>query len=297
MTTALQTPEGPGPTATVSRRGFVGLIGAAGFAAAIQPVAASAIETDADGLVTERLDVPVAGATLPAYVARPKSDSGSTGPHPVVLIAHEIFGVHEYIRDTARRFAKAGYVAVVPDLYVRAGDPSGMTDFAEIGKIVRTATNDQVMADLAALVTYLEGKTWADTDRLAITGFCWGGSVTWMFAATDPRVKAGVAWYGRLMNPGPGPFSAQDERAYPIDLAGKFHGPVLGLYGGQDRGIPVSDVDAMNAALKAAGDSSEIILYPDAQHGFHADYRPSYDAEAATDGWQRALDWFRRHGV
>ncbi len=293
MTVYLGTPEGQDPNPTLSRRGFVGAIGAVGFAAAIRPVAASAKTTDSDGLMTEVIEAPVGGEMLPAYVARPEAP----GAHPVVLVIHEIFGVHEYIRDTARRFAKAGYTAVVADLYFRAGDPSGLSDFGEIGKIVRTATNAQVMNDLARLVDYLAPRPWADTERLAITGFCWGGGVTWMFSAADPRVKAGVAWYGRLVDPGPGRFSTDEARDYPVDLAGKFHGPILGLYGGQDRGIPVKDVELMRERLKAAGDASQIILYPDAPHGFHADYRSSYRPSEAQDGWSRALDWFKSHGV
>lgn len=297
MTHTLMTPEGTPEDFTLSRRGFgrgvVGLLGAVGFAAAIEPVAASVITTDEEGLITGLIAAPTANGQLPAYVARPEAP----GSHPVVIVIHEIFGVHEYIRDTARRLAKAGYTAVVPDLYFRAGDPSGLSDWDEIGKIVRTATNDQVMGDLKALTDYLERMEWANTNELGITGFCWGGGVTWMYSAFDERVKAGAAWYGRLVNPGPGRFSAQDDRAYPIDLASKFHGPVLGLYGGKDRGIPVSDVTAMNAKLKAAGDPSNILLYPEAQHGFHADYRPAYGEKDAKDAWAKALAWFKLHGV
>lgn len=289
----LHTPEGVAQTSSFTRRAVVGVLGAAGFAAAIRPVAASAKTTDEVGLTTEVIDIKVADTSIPAYVARPEGE----GTHPVVLVIHEIFGVHEYIRDTARRFAKEGYTAVVPDLYHRAGDPSELSDFAEIGKIVRTATNDQVMSDLKLTLDHLETEPWADVNHVGITGFCWGGGVVWMFSAFDERVDAGGAWYGRLTNPGAGAFSAGDERAYPVDLAGKFHGPVLGLYGGQDRGIPVSDVELMQDRLKAAGDPSKILLYGDAPHGFHADYRPSYRKDDAEDAWGKLLAWFKENSV
>lgn len=295
MTLDLDTPEGGRPLAVpVTRRGFAALVGAAGFAAAVGPAAASAIKTDEAGLVTEATRIPVGDTDLPAYIARPDG----AGPFPVVLVVHEIFGVHEYIRDTARRFAKQGYFALVVDLYARAGDPSAMTDWDEIGRIVRTATHTQVMRDLSRSVDWLaETRPDADTGALAVTGFCWGGAVTWMFSAHDPRVKAGAAWYGRLVDPGPGRFSAGTERPWPVDVADQLNGAVLGLYGGQDRGIPVTDVETMRTALKKAGGPSTIVLYDDAPHGFHADYRASYREEAAQDAWSRALAWFRQYGV
>lgn len=283
-------PEGDAPELSLTRRGVARLLGAAGFAAALAPAAASAITTPEEGLVIETVSFPSLGADLPAYVARPEGE----GPFPVVIVVHEIFGLHEYIRDTARRFARAGYYAIVPDLYARAGDPSDLTDFAEIRTIVATADNAQVMSDMANLIDWLEGVEAADSGALGVTGFCWGGAVTWMIAAHDPRVKAGVAWYGRLV---PRPDSDETPRPYPIHVAGDLRAPVLGLYGGQDRGIPVSDVEAMRAALSEAESASQIVLYDEAQHGFHADYRQSYDPEAASDGWRRALSWFRAHGV
>jgi len=274
--------------AKLTRRGAAALVGGLGFAAFARPVPATARQTSDEGLVTERIEFEGhEGTTLPAYVARPDAE----GAHPVVLVVHEIFGVHEYIRDVCRRFAKEGYYAIAPDLYARAGDPSGMTDFQEIFKIVRTATHPQVMGDLTKLVDHLEGVDAAGTDDLAITGFCWGGRVVWMFAAADERVDAGVAWYGRLKG------QDGDDAPQPIDIAADLNAPVLGLYGGQDRGIPVEDVEAMRAALKAAGDPSEIVLYDDAPHGFHADYRDSYREDAAADGWTRLLAWFRENGV
>ncbi len=283
-------PEGDAPGLKLTRRGVARLLGAAGFAAALAPAAASAITTPEEGLVIDAISFPSLGSELPAYVARPEG----AGPFPVVIVVHEIFGVHEYIRDTARRFAQEGYYAIVPDLFARAGDPSALTDFAEIRKIVATADNAQVMSDLANLVDWLETQDGADTGALGVTGFCWGGAVSWMIAAHDPRVKAGVAWYGRLV---PRPDSDETPRPYPIHVASGLRAPVLGLYGGQDRGIPVGDVEAMRVALDEAGGASQIILYDDAEHGFHADYRQSYNPEAAANGWQRALAWFRSHGV
>lgn len=288
-------PEGQAATSElkVTRRTATALLGAVGFAAYVRPVAASAITTSAEGLVIETAEFPVKDTKLPAYVARPKGD----GPFPVIIIAHEIFGVHEYIRDTARRFAQEGYYTIVPDLYARAGDPSGMSDFDEILKIVRTADNDQVMSDLSHLVDWLEREKTADTDHIGITGFCWGGNVVWMFSAHDKRVDVGVAWYGRLKARDDVVALEDKPRPYPIDKVGEFNGPVLGLYGGEDRGIPMEDVRAMQAALEKAGASSQIIVYEKAGHGFHADYRPSYNEDAAKDGWMRALNWFRQHGV
>ncbi|MGF1607598.1 MAG: dienelactone hydrolase family protein [Rhodothalassiaceae bacterium] len=291
----LDGPEGlaaDGP-AKLTRRALAGLIGAVGFAAYVRPVAASAISTSAEGLVTETAMFPAAGTELPAYIVRPQGE----GPFPVIVVVHEIFGVHEYIRDVARRFAQQGYYAIVPDLYARAGDPSGLSDFSKIREIVRTATHDQVMGDLTRLVDWLEGRSAAKTEALGITGFCWGGSVVWMFAAQDPRVDAGVAWYGRLRAPEAARSFDASERPWPIDVATKLNAPVLGLYGGQDRGIPAEDAEAMAEALKQADQPSSIIIYDQAGHGFHADYRQSYHEQAATDGWQRALDWFEQHGV
>jgi len=291
MPLPLDTPEGPDHRPlSVTRRGFGAIVGAAGFAAAVGPAAAQAIQTDEAGLITEAVRFPTAGFEMPSYLARP----AAAGPHPVILVVHEIFGVHEYIRDVARRFAKRGYFAFVPDLYARAGDASVLDDFNEVGKIVRTATYDQVMVDLSNAVDWLDGaRSDARVDRLGITGFCWGGAVVWMFTAHDPRVDAGVAWYGRLTDPGTGRFNGEADRPWPIDVADGLHGPVLGLYGGQDRGIPVSDVEKMQEALQ--GQPSKITLYPDAPHGFHADYRQSYRKEAATDAWDKALAWFDRH--
>lgn len=212
----------------------------------------------------------------------------------MVLIS-EIFGLHEYIRDTARRLAKSGYAVIAPDFFVRAGDPSTMTDFPAIMKIVATATDGQVAGDVDAALAYLNAQPWADPKRLAITGFCWGGSVVWETVARRPGFKAGVAWYGRLSS---GMSQPDPSNKNPLDIVGELKAPVLGLYAEKDSGIPLADVEKMKAALKAAGKTgSDIIVFPGAQHGFHADYRPSYSKEAAEEGWGRMLAFFKKNGV
>jgi len=214
---------------------------------------------------------------------------------PVVLVVSEIFGVHEHIADVARRFAKAGYFAIAPELFVRQGDAGSYGEIAKlIAEVVNKVPDAQVMADLDACVAWAKGQG-ADTGRTAVTGFCWGGRITWLYSAHNPAVKAGVAWYGRLV----GAPSALTP-AHPVDLAGKLNGPVLGLYGGQDTGIPLDTVEKMKAALAAgspAAKKSEFVVYPDAPHAFHADYRPSYRKDAADDGWKRCLAWFKAQGV
>jgi carboxymethylenebutenolidase len=229
----------------------------------------------------------------------------------VIVVVCEVFGLHEYIRDVCRRLAKQGYVAIAPDFFARAGDPSGISDFNEIRKIVVTATNAQVLGDIQAVLDWLgsnpdlgQGRGLfggrdhvADMRRVGITGFCWGGAAVWMALATEPRFKAGVAWYGRLAAPKPDEFLGDEKRAWPLDVAGRLHGPVLGLYAGKDQGITPASIDEMRAALMAADDArSEIIVYPEANHGFHADYRAAtYDQPAAEDGWKRLLAWFDRY--
>jgi carboxymethylenebutenolidase len=208
-------------------------------------------------------------------------------------VVQEISGVHEHIRDVCRRFAHAGYFAVAPELYARQGDVSTLTSIDEIVKqVVSKVPDEQVMHDLDHAVAWAKASGSADTARLGITGFCWGGRIVWLYAAHNPELKAGVAWYGRLV----GQPSALTPK-HPIDLVDELRAPVLGLYGGADQGISLDSIDKMRAALKAAGKPGEIIVYPDAQHGFHADYRPSYNKEAATDGWLRALAWFKANGA
>jgi carboxymethylenebutenolidase len=218
------------------------------------------------------------------------------GPFPVVIVVQEIFGVHEHIRDVCRRLARAGYLAIAPEMYVRQGSVADMTDVKEIiAKVVSKVPDAQVMSDLDATVAYAKNTGKGDTAKLGITGFCWGGSVVWMAAALVPEVRAGVAWYGRLV----APQTSQEQRPWPYDIAATIHAPVLGLYGENDQGIPVSTVEQMRAALNAADNptGSTIIVYPGVGHGFHADYRESYNAEVAADGWRRCLAWFRDHGV
>ena len=276
----------------VNRRTFVrGTLGS-GFAASVLPVMAqTAIKTDTSGLVAGEVTIPVGDFKMPAYRAAP---AGRTGV-PVVLVVSEIFGVHEHIADVARRLAKAGYMAIAPELFVRQGDAQS---YGEIGKliseVISKVPDEQVMADLDATVAWAQGQG-ADTSRTGITGFCWGGRITWLYAAHNPRVKAGVAWYGRLVGN-----STPLTPKHPVDVVGALRGPVLGLYGEKDTGIPLDTIDRMKAALaagSAAAKKSEFVIYPDAPHAFHADYRPSYRKEAAEDGWRRCLEWFRAHGV
>jgi carboxymethylenebutenolidase len=271
----------------LSRRGFAVTTLAAGFAAAVSPVAKATITTDSDGLVAGEVKIPVADGSIPGYRAMPAKGHG----FPTILVIQEIFGVHEHIKDLCRRLAKLGYYAIAAELYAREGDVSKLSDIQDIMKIVSTVPNDQVMTDLDSTVAFAKSEH-ADTAKLGVTGFCWGGGKTWLYVAHNPKVKAGVAWYGPLVGrPGmPG--------AAPIDVAAEIKGRVLGLYGGKDTGITPENRDQMLAALKAAGDTtSNIVVYPEAQHGFNADYRPSYDEEAAKDGWSKMLAWFKSHGV
>ena len=277
------------PRAILTRREFVVSTLATGFALAVRPVSAQTITTDAVDLEAGEVQVPVGEMTIPAYRAMPQAD----GPFPVVLVVQEIFGVHEHIRDICRRLAKLGYFAIAPELYVRHGEVSQMADIGEIIRtVVRKVPDAQVMTDLDATVNWVASSGKGDVNKLGITGFCWGGRIVWMYAAYSPKVKVGVAWYGRLVGQ-----ATERTPIHPVDVARNLHAPVLGLYGGADSGIPVETVEQMRAALQAAGGSSEIVLYPDTPHGFHADYRASYRKEAAQDGWQRLQAWFTQHGV
>jgi carboxymethylenebutenolidase len=263
---------------------------AVGFAAAALPVRAdTVIATSTAGLVAGEIKIPVADGEIPGYRAMPSSG----GPFPVVLVVQEIFGVHEHIRDVCRRFAREGYLAVAPELYARQGDVSKFTDYREIfAQVVSKVPDAQVMADLYATVAWAGGSGAGAIDRLAVTGFCWGGRITWLYAAHNPRLKAAVAWYGRLAGQ-----ATELQPKYPLDVAGELKVPVLGLYGGQDQGIPLEDVEKMRAALATAKQPSEIVVFPDAPHGFNADYRPSYRAREAKDAWDRCLAWFRGNGA
>jgi carboxymethylenebutenolidase len=272
----------------VSRREFVVTTLAAGFALAVQPVSAATIATSSEGLTAGEVQIPAAGGEMPAYRAMP----AAKGSYPIVLVVHEIFGVHEYIKDVCRRLAKVGYLAVAPALFARQGDVSKLGTVQDIvANVVSRVPDAQVMSDLDATAAWAT-RSGGNAKEIAITGFCWGGRVVWLYAAHSAGLKAGVAWYGRLVGP-TGALHPQN----PIDLVATLHAPVLGLYGGADAGIPQDSIDKMREALKAAKVPTEIIVYPDAPHGFHADYRDSYRSEPASDGWRRMLAWFNRWGV
>ena len=293
----LTRPEGSLPQDFhLSRRGVAGLV-FSGYAAYALSAEAQPIHTDSADLLTDNVMIAEGGEALPAYVARP----AARGRYPAIIVVSEVFGVHEYIRDVCRRFAKLGYVAIAPAFFFRA-DPANtlatLTDFGAIQKIVATAHNGQVMGDVSATLDWLQSQAFVDKKRLAINGFCWGGAVVWMSVDRFPALKAGVAWYGRLSPPAPGTFMSDDQRKWPLQITSELHTPVLGLYGGKDQGIPPADIDKMRAALLAAGQTEDqLIVYPDAQHGFHADYRSSYNKTAAEDGWARALEFLKANHV
>jgi carboxymethylenebutenolidase len=277
------------PKTDFTRRGFVVTALASGFALAVRPVSAETITTNEEGLVAGEVKIPVKDGEIPAYRAMPAEG----GPFPVVLVVQEIFGVHEHIKDVCRRLAKLGYLAVAPELYARQGDVSKETDIPKIIEtVVSKVPDEQVMSDLDAAVAWAKETGKGDADKLAVTGFCWGGRIVWLYAAHNPDLKAGVAWYGRLVG-------TADELhpKHPLELVADLKAPVLGLYGGADTGIPNDTVEKMQQALKDAKKPSEIVLYPDTPHGFHADYRPTYRKEQAEDGWKRLVAWFKDHGV
>lgn len=276
---------------TTRRTALKAALGVGYAASALPLMAQTAIRTSSDGLTVGEVMIDVNGYKMPAYRAAP---AGKTGL-PVVLVLSEIFGVHEYIADTSRRFAKAGYLAIAPELFVRQGDAQSYGEMAKlIAEVVSKVPDAQVMADLDAAVKWA-AVNGGDASKVGVTGFCWGGRHVWLYAAHNPAVKAGVAWYGRLV----GAPSALTP-SHPVDLAGKLHGAVLGLYGGQDPGIPLDTVDKMKSALSGgspAARKSEFMVYPEAPHAFHADYRPSYRKDAADDGWKRLQAWFTSQGV
>lgn len=274
---------------TLTRREFVVTTLATGFALAVQPVSAQTITTGTEGLIAGEVKIPVAGGEIPAYRAMPEKGKS----FPVVLVVQEIFGVHEHIKDICRRFAKLGHVAIAPEMYSRQGDVSKITNINEIiSKVVSKVPDAQVMSDLDAAVAWAKRSSKGDTNKLAITGFCWGGRIVWLYAAHSPQLKAGVAWYGRLVGT-----SDELHPTHPVDIAAKLRAPVLGLYGGKDTGIPQDTVEKMRAAVKAAGGKSEIVVYPDAGHGFNADYRPGYDKTASQDGMRRLQEWLKKYGA
>lgn len=279
-----------------SRRQAIRLGLGVGYAAATLPtLAQTAIKTISDGLLVGEVTIDVAGFKMPAYRAQP---AGKTGL-PVVLVLSEIFGVHEYIADITRRFAKAGYLAIAPELFVRQGDTQSYGEMARLmSEVISKVPDTQVMGDLDATVAWA-GVNGGDIGKLGVTGFCWGGRETWLYAAHNPKLKAAVAWYGRLVGQ-PSALAPTN----PVDLAAQLKAPVLGLYGSADTGIPLDTVDTMKKRLAEAGaqgnaaaKASGFVVYPEAPHAFHADYRPSYRKDAADDGWKRALAWFKQHGV
>lgn len=281
----LKTPLSDG----LDRRDFIKVALGTGFAVAAMPVVAqNVIKTDTAGLTAGTITLDVAGQAVPVYRAQPEGKTNL----PVVLVISEIFGVHEHIADVARRFAKLGYMALAPDLFVRQGDPQKVASIAELQRDIIAKTPDaQVMTDLDALVAWAKANN-GNPDKIAITGFCWGGRVTWLYAAHNPAIKAGAAWYGRLV----GTTSANTPR-HPVDIAPSLTVPVLGLYGLKDTGIPQESVEAMKAALAKGANKSPFVVYPNSGHAFHADYRPSYVEADAKDGWGRMLAWFKQNGV
>lgn len=277
----------------LNRREFIKAAGAAGvaaagYAAAVQPVGAQTIHTPETGLSAADVFVERAGARIPVYLVKPQGP----GPFPGVVVIHEIFGQHEHIRDVARRFAKEGFIAAAPELYFREGGVKHLTDFPSILKVVQSIPDRQVLDDLIAVVSHV--KTLPESNGMVgATGFCWGGGVTWLLAAETREISAGVAWYGRVTNWG----SGELHPANPIDRAAAMKAPMLGLYGGKDQGIPVTGVNEMKERLELYNRVAEIVIYPEAGHAFFADYRPSYNKEAAEDGWKRAVAWFKKYLV
>jgi carboxymethylenebutenolidase len=272
----------------LARRGFVmtGLI--SGLTLATTRVEAQAIHTGTEGLQAGEMQIPVSGGSLPAYMARP---SGA-GPFPIVVVIEEIFGVHEYIKDVCRRLGHAGYLAVAPELYARIADLSKMTDIGQIIRdVISKAPDAQLLSDLDATAAWAAANG-GDAKRRAVTGFCRGGRNVWLDAAHDGGLKAAAAWYGPVV----GPVSDIQPKT-PTDVAGQLKCPLLGLYGGSDQGIKVADVQSAAEVAKAAGKVVDLVVYPNAPHGFHADYRPSYQAADAADGWARMLAWFRKYGA
>lgn len=273
----------------ITRRKFIATATVAtGFALAVQPISAGVITTDAKGLVAGAVKIPVKDGEIPAYRAAPATGNN----FPIVLVIQEIFGVHEHIQDITRRFARLGYLAIAPELFVREGDVSKLSNIDEIRPIVAKVPDAQVLSDLDATVDWAKKSAKGNGEKLGITGFCWGGRITWLYAAHNPQVKAGVAWYGKLVGD-----ATELQPKYPVDIASKLTVPILGLYGGKDTGISLDTVEQMRERLQSSSSKSEIIVYPNAPHAFFADYRPSYREKEAQDGWKRLLAWFKQNGV
>jgi carboxymethylenebutenolidase len=270
------------------RRNFLKVALGTGFAAAVMPVTAQTVHTDTAGLTAGEIKIHVNGYDVPAYRAQPEGKKDL----PVVIVISEIFGVHEHIADVARRWAKLGYLAIAPDLFARQGDPMAYESVAELqAKLISKVPDAQVIADLDGAVAWAKDNG-GNTAKLAVTGFCWGGRFVWLYSAHNPKIKAGVAWYGKLVVD-----KSALQPVHPIDIAPTLTVPVLGLYGGKDGGIPVDTVEQMKAALAKGHSHSEIVIFPEAGHAFNADYRPSYIESTAKDAWQRAVNWLKQHGV
>ena len=258
-----------------------------GYAMGVETVLAQAIKTDADGLVAGDQQVPVGGVNVPVYEARPAAGKD----HPIVVVISEIWGVHEYIKDTTRRFAKAGYYAIAPELFVREGGVGHMTNVQEILKIVLSQKREQTLGDIKAAVDWAQKRPNVKADRVGVTGFCWGGSTTIQVAATNPDMKAAVAWYG----PPARPYQGASGPVTGFDLAKDIKIPFLGLFGETDKNPPPEDAKKFGEMVRAHNPNVEIVVYPGAGHAFHADYRPSYNKAAADDGWNRCVGWFNKH--
>jgi carboxymethylenebutenolidase len=283
--------EGMANTAPdLSRRGFfmtASAATAAGYTLLAGPVRADVITTDTSGLNVGEAKVKVAEGEMPVYFARPANVANP----PIILVAMEIFGLHEYIRDVARRLAKLGAFAIAPDYYFRKGDLTKITEFKDLMPLVNAKADSELFADLDATVAWAKSQG-GDAERLGIMGFCRGGRNVWLYSTHNPNLKAGVAFYGTLAD---AHSEAMPKNA--LDLAAEVKAPVLGLYGAADTGLSVEQVEKMKAELQAAGKTAEFKIYPDAPHGFHADYRPSYRKEAAEDGWLQMQAWFKKYKV
>jgi carboxymethylenebutenolidase len=273
----------------LTRRKFMATASlATGFAVAVRPVTAKTISTDSKGLLAGAVKIPVKDGEIPAYRAQPSSGTN----FPIILVIQEIFGVHEHIQDVVRRLAKLGYLAIAPELFVRQGDVSKLSSVEEIRAVVAKVPDAQVLSDLDATLAWAVRSSQGNVDRVGITGFCWGGRITWLYAAYNPKIKAGVAWYGRLVGE-----STTLNPKYPVDIAATLSVPVLGLYGGKDTGIPLESVEKVRSLLKSGQSKSEIVVYPEAPHAFFADYRPSYQETEAKEGWARLQEWFKTQGL
>jgi carboxymethylenebutenolidase len=260
-----------------------------GYALAVQPISAQTITTDTNGLVAGEVKISARDGEIPGYRAHPDK----SGKFPTIVVIEEIFGIHEHIKDMCRRFAKAGHYAIAPECFSRQGDPSKIENVQQVIREIVSKTSDaSVMSDLDAGVAFAEKSGKGETSKLGVTGFCWGGRITWLYCAHNPKVKAGAAWYGRLVGP-----ASELQPKHPIDVVADLKAPVLGLYGAKDQGIPLDTVEKMRAALKAVGKTAEIVVYDDAGHGFNADYRPSYNKADAEDGMAKLKAWFKKYGA